>query len=195
MYALGESDARVKPFVLLIHKWAAASGLAKVSKGKFHSIQLTYLAMSFLQQLSQPILPPLEKFYTIHNAGESNVSINMHPIEFQTNNTNTIGELFREFLEYYVAFDVNANVVTMRTVEKLSKPPVKSAPVVVGKGAKKKQHVIPMYLEKIFFPDENFAENITDIDYEIFLMAIKKTLSALDDHSKSDKKGIMEFLL
>lgn len=192
LYALSELDHRVKPFVLLVHKWAEGVGVAKVSKGKFFSIQLTYLALHFLQRAKQPILPPLEKLYTIQNADQPTMSIDIHQFDFKTDNTNAISELFREFLEYYAAFDVSKNVVTMRTLDDVLKP-VNSAPVV--KETRRMPTVIPMYMEKIFFPNGNFAGNITDIDYQLLLIAIQKTLSALDEYSNSDKKEVLQFLV
>lgn len=202
LYALGELDARVRPFILLVHKWAAAVGLAKVSKGKFQSIQLTYLAIHFLQQLPQPMLPPLQPFYTVHSAEcQANAAtIDVQPIDFKPTNTDSIGALFRQFLLYYAAFDVNTTVITTRTVEKLAKPvpDTSNAPppsVVEGKVSRKKSTPVvrPMYMEKIFVPNGNIADNITDIDHSMFLIQIENTLKTLD--RSSDKKEVAEFLL
>lgn len=192
LYALNQLDARVKPFVLLVHKWAEGKGIAKVAKGSFYSIQLTYLALHFLQHSKQPLLPPLEELYTIHNADQPTVAIDIQPFDFKTDNTNSTSELFREFLEYYSALDVSKYVVSMRTSDPVLKP-VNNTTVV--KETRRKPKIIPMYMEKIFFPNGNFAENITDYEYQLFLSALQKTMSDLDEYHRSDKKEILDFLL
>lgn len=167
--------------------------MAKVSKGKFQSIQLTYLAIHFLQQLAQPMLPPLQPFYTVHSADQSSASIDVQPIDFKPTNTDSIGALFRQFLLYYAAFDVNTTVITTRTAEKLPKPEPDTSnatPAVEGKVSRKKT---PMYMEKIFVPNGNIADNITDIDYSMFMIQIENTLKGLDE--SSDQKEVAEFLL
>lgn len=193
LYALSDIDARVRPFVLLVHKWAAAMKQSKLGKGNFQSIQITYLALYFLQQLKQPLLPPLEQLYCIENAA-STVSIHIKSFEFKSNNTNTLGELFREFLEFYAAFEVSKYAISMRSAEQFLKP-VNTEPVAKNSNPFKVKPGKPMYMEQIFFTENNFADNITDIDYDLFLIAINQTIKEVDESGASDKKTILPFLL
>lgn len=166
---------------------------SKLGRGKFFSIQITYLALRFLQQTKQPLLPPLGQLYSIENIGPT-VSIDIKTIEFKSNNTSTLGELFREFLEYYATFEVNKYAVSLRLAEQLLKPT--SKPVEKHSNPLKTPPGKPMYMEQIFFSESNFAENIADIDYDLFLIAIKSTMKVLDETGTSDNnKAILPFLL
>lgn len=194
LYALGHINPRVRPFVLLVHKWADAMNLTKFGKGKFHSIQITYLALNFLQQIKEPLLPPLEQLYSIENT-ESAVSIDLKPFEFKSNNTSALGELFIEFLEYYAVFEASKYSVTLRLAEKLEKPVNKEPVAKISSNPLKTQNTKPLHMEQIFFPESNFADNITDIDYELFSIAISKTIKDLDERGTGDNKRIVPFLM
>lgn len=191
MYLMGLMDARIRPFVFLVRRWAHEFKITQSgARDKFTNFQLTYMALSFLQHVKEPILPTATEICQQHQIDSNNEAeryanpflFDINQIKFKTNNTSSIYELFLQFLEFYQSYDLSRNMITVRTTEIMPKTdPEPTA----------------LYLENIFDPKASWGVNVTDAECNSFKTMAKETLVNLkskcfEKTTKNDKWGLLE---
>ncbi|XP_039614311.1 poly(A) RNA polymerase GLD2 isoform X2 [Polypterus senegalus] len=98
-------EKRVRPIILVVKKWARHRGINDASRGTLSSYSLVLMVLHYLQTLSKPVIPSLQKEYP-----ESfNPTMQLHLVHegpsnippYISKNGSTLGELFQGFLKYY----------------------------------------------------------------------------------------------
>lgn len=171
-------DARVQPLIFLIRRWANEF---KVTKSRatdtFSNFHLTYMALSFLQKLQQPILPALDEL-PMENGS---FVFDRDRMSFATTNTSSMQQLFEQFLEHYIQFDAAKYKVSLLTHELCPK---------VEPGA--------MELQNVYAPAESWGGNISTAEYDTMKIMARETLSEMRQHRPTkvaaERWGILELL-
>lgn len=165
MYVLGLLDARVRPFIFLIQRWVHEHSLSPLGKDKLSTTHVTYMALSFLQQLPAPVLPTVDEIYNqlnINDADRLYKPIDLAQIKFHSNNTSSVIELFQAFLVHYLSYDMEKYMISLRTTEKIPRPDAVETTIC---------------LQNIFVPNDSLSENIDIDQLHTFLSAIQNTLN------------------
>lgn len=193
MYALGVIDPRVRPFIFLIRRWAREFKITKHGPNdRFTNFQLSYVALSFLQNLKEPVLPTFSEMLHMMKAAHRNDEsydpmkqfyfINLDHIHFQSKNTNSLFELFCQFMDYYRTFDFSKYVITLN-----------------ARGKIEKTHAQPLQLQNLFNADTTIAENISEQELQTLKIMMEETLGELEHISLkpdgSDEWGILGLIL
>lgn len=128
----GELDPRVRPLTFSIRRWAQSCGLTNPSPGRWISnFSLSCLVMYFLQQLRQPILPPIGALVKAASAADIRVTedgINctfardLDRLGFRSRNTSSLSELLLQFFEFYSQFDFHNRAISLNEARALAKP-------------------------------------------------------------------------
>lgn len=113
------ADLRVRPMILVVKKWARYNNINDASKGTLSSYTLVLMVLHYLQTLSEPVLPSLQRDYP-----ESfNPSMNLdmvpegpkHIPPYISRNQSSLGELLLGFLKYYATeFSWDKQVISVR---------------------------------------------------------------------------------
>lgn len=132
LYMFGELDPRVRPLTFSIRRWAQSCGLTNPSPGRWISnFSLSCLVMYFLQQLRQPILPPIGALVKAASAADIRVTedgINctfardLDRLGFRSRNTSNLSELLLQFFEFYSQFDFHNRAISLNEGRALAKP-------------------------------------------------------------------------
>lgn len=180
MYAFGMMDERVRPFVFLVRTWEKEYKQRQYNSREFlTNFQITYMALSFLQQLKEPVLPTYDQIVKqlSENAQDDGFLakyfiFDLNQIQFQSKNTNTIYELFCEFLEYYSTFNFAENMITLRTTEKLTKV-----------------EPWPLYLDNIFVKNSGWGDSVTEMECTYFKSKANGALKELQQSQCKTNDG------
>lgn len=185
-------DSRVRPFVFLVRRWAKEFKLTRHGPGdSMTNFQISYMALSFLQNVTEPVIPTfddmiqiLESYGTEKFDDFSNKSFifDLNKIRFQSKNTSTIFELFRQFLEYYQDFDFDKYMVTLRQVGKF--------PKIDGRA---------LHLENMFRPTGVWGDNVSKFEIDTFKIMIREAIAEVDlintePQGNDDEWGILGLL-
>lgn len=165
MYVLGLLDPRIRPFIFLIQQWVFAHSLSPLGKDKLSTTHISYMALSFLQQLPDPVLPTVAEIYKQLKINDSNrlyQPIDLAQINFQSKNNSSVAELFDQFLLHYISFDLESNIISLRTTEKIPKASGEESTIC---------------LENVFRINENLSENIDVDQLHSLLSSIQNTLN------------------
>ncbi|XP_001657730.2 poly(A) RNA polymerase, mitochondrial [Aedes aegypti] len=178
LYLFGQIDPRVQPLTFCIRKWAQAVGLTNHAPGYWiTNFSLTMLVMYFLQQLKEPILPPINKL--VQNASPTDLRItesqincsflrDISKLDFKTSNTSTLEDLLLQFFEFYSHFDFNQRAISLN----------------VGTSILKPDHS-PMYIVNPLETILNVSKNVNLEETELFRIQVRNALWLLDTHDKS----------
>lgn len=191
MYVMGLMDARVRPFISLVRRWAYEFKVTQSgSRDKFTNFQLTYMALCFLQHVKDPVLPTAAEIFNQHQINSNNAVeryastflFDINQIKFKTNNTSSIFELFIQFLEFYQAFDIGGNIITIGTTDIIQKTDPESS---------------PLLLENIFDSASSWGGNVSEGECNTFKLLAKETLLELTNKDfsktrKNEKWGLLE---
>lgn len=179
MYTFGKLDPRVKPFTFLTRIWEKEFKERQFkSRENLTNFQLTYMALSFLQNLNEPVLPTYNEIVeqlTNNDAKQLRDLLNqdfmfdVSRIQFKSKNTSSVYELFKQFLEYYTNFDFTEHMITLKTTEKISKI-----------------EPYPLYLENIFVENGVWGDSVSEFECNYFKL---KTNEALKELQHSQKKA------
>ncbi|RTG82595.1 poly(A) RNA polymerase GLD2, partial [Schistosoma bovis] len=119
MYA--KIDWRVRPLGIFIKHWAQCLDIHDAQRGRLSTYCLLLMLIHYLQTACiPPILPNLqEKFPNLFNYTmepyELDMNIELPWNELQSNNSNSLAELFTGFIYYYTnQFDFNKWAITIR---------------------------------------------------------------------------------
>lgn len=192
MYVLGVLDARVRPFIFLVRRWAREFKITRHGPGdRFTNFQLSYISLSFLQNLQEPVIPTVDdmiKMMSAYGTGEQIdlkdqlFIFDLNRIQFESKNTSSIFELFYQFLEYYQSYDFQNRMVTLQK-----------------KGIIPKPRLTPLYIENIFDTEATVGDNISESEITTLKIMMRETLDELDnlelEPNGSDEWGLLGLLL
>lgn len=123
LYCYSQMDWRVRPLVLIVKLWAHAHNINDAKNMTISSYSLVLMVINFLQcGVSPPVLPCLHGMYHGKFSPHSDIqSINIHEDlrPFYSDNTQTLGELLYDFLQYYVNFDFSQFAISVRLAGKI----------------------------------------------------------------------------
>lgn len=173
MYAMSLLDARIRPFIFMVRQWAKEFILNRHQRKEyFTNFQISYMCLSFLQQLKEPLVPTFEDVMKQIGQSESaNVGnilrepfiFDLDRFEFHTKNTSTVLELFQQFLNYYAHYDLSTYMVTVRTTEKLAKPEAAN-----------------LFLENVFDSTTPWGGNVSDAECSTLKIMALDSLKKLE---------------
>lgn len=186
MYTFGTFDERVKPFVFLVRTWEKEFKERPFnSRDYFTNFQLTYMALSFLQQVKEPILPTYDDILKQLALNDTDLSdkdffLDLSRIHFKSKNTSTVPELFCQFLEYYSTFNFAENMITLKTTEMLPKV-----------------EAWPLYLDNVFVKNTGWGDTVTEIECNYFKLKSEEALNELikSQHRTGDEAwGLLKIM-
>lgn len=176
MYTMGMLDRRIRPFIFMVRRWAKEFEITRYNaRDNFTNFQLSYMCLSFLQQLKQPIIPTFDEVMRQMDQTKSkdgaNTVRNMFMFDcdrfqFETKNSDTVLELFKQFLDYYEEFDFSKYMISLRSIEQRPKPDPS-----------------PLYLENIFDSTHPWGGNVSDAETSTFKIMIRQTQEEMDQCS------------
>lgn len=166
----------------MVRRWAQEIQLS--SKTRTHAItnfQLTCLVLSFLQQLPEPILPTVPEL--VSKARKSDVRQSednrsytflrdINAIQFQTQNTSSLEELFIQFLEFYGSFDYTKYLVSLT-----SKKPIR------------KIEPTALQIANPFEMEQNWSRNVTSEESTALKMHAQDSFADLMDMDATATKS------
>lgn len=173
-HIFGEIDERVRPLVFLVRRWAQEVQLtSKTRTNSITNFQITCLVLSFLQQLSDPIIPTVPEL--VSKARKSDVRYSddsrsytflrdINEIEFRTQNTSSLEQLFVQFLEFYGTFNFMKHLVSLT-----SKKPIQ------------KIEPSPLQIANPFEMEQNWSPNVSIDECAAFKMHAQDTFADLMD--------------
>lgn len=172
MYAMGLLDPRIRPFIFMVRRWAKEFEITRYNaRDNFTNFQLTYMCLTFLQQLKEPLVPTFEDVMrqignseskSIGNIVKDSFIFNFDRFQFKTKNTNTVLELFVQFLEFYESFDFDTHIITVRSTDKIPKP-----------------EPSPLYLENVFDANNFWGGNVSGAECSTLKIMIREALEEL----------------
>lgn len=120
-------DRRARPFIFMVRRWAKEFEITRyTARNNFTNFQLSYMCLTFLQQLKQPIIPTFDDIMRQMDSTNSNYQklkrqrnvfifiFDCVSFQFETKNTDTVLELFKQFLDYHEAFDFSKYMISLR---------------------------------------------------------------------------------
>lgn len=177
LYELGIMDPRIQPLVFLIRRWAHEFEITKSrTTDNFSNFHLTFMALSFLQKLPQPVLPTLSEL-PFENG---QYIFDRDRMSFKTSNTSSTLELFRQFLEFYMNFEVK-NVLSLITADLL---PTNDPSALM--------------LQNVYEPSQSWGGNVSSAEFDTLKIMARETLSEMQiyqqDKVKDERWGLLELL-
>lgn len=176
MYTMGMLDRRIRPFIFMVRRWAKEFEITRYNaRDNFTNFQLSYMCLSFLQQLKQPIIPTFDEVMRQMDQTKSkdgaNTVRNMFMFDcdrfqFETKNSDTVLELFKQFLDYYEEFDFSKYMISLRSIEQRPKPDPSA-----------------LYLENIFDSTHPWGGNVSDAETSTFKIMIRQTQEEMEQCS------------
>ncbi|XP_075154293.1 uncharacterized protein LOC142227936 isoform X2 [Haematobia irritans] len=121
LHCYSQMDWRLRPLVLVIKLWAQHHNINNAKNMTISSYSLVLMVIHFLQYAANPpVLPCLhqmfpDKFPFLRSNDFGYVDMNETMGPYESENNQTIGELFLDFLEYYSNFDYSQNAISVRT--------------------------------------------------------------------------------
>ncbi|XP_053948280.1 poly(A) RNA polymerase gld-2 homolog B isoform X1 [Anastrepha ludens] len=121
LYCYSQLDWRLRPMVLVTKLWAQYHNINNAKNMTISSYSLVLMVIHFLQYAVSPaVLPCLhelfpDKFHLLRSNDFGHVDMGESIGPFESKNTQTIGELFLYFLEYYSCFEYSQYAISIRT--------------------------------------------------------------------------------
>lgn len=180
LYMFGQMDARVRPLVFCIRRWAQSSGLTNSSPGRWISnFSLTMLVLFFLQSLKQPILPSIN--HLIRKARKEDTKVtedninctflrDLNALGFKTTNASSVDELLIEFYEFYSSFDFSNRGISLNEAKSILKP----------------DHCA-MYIVNPLEPLLNVSKNLSLEETERFRIEVRNAAWILESDMQSNR--------
>lgn len=152
---------------------------SKTRTNSITNFQLTCLVLSFLQQLPEPIIPTVPEL--VSKARNEDVRYSddkrsytflrdFSELEFKTQNTSSLEELFVQFLEFHGTFDFTKFLVSLT-----SKKPIR------------KIEQSPLQIANPFEMEQNWSRNVSSEECAAFKMHAQDTFTDLMDIDSATK--------
>ncbi|XP_055541581.1 poly(A) RNA polymerase, mitochondrial [Wyeomyia smithii] len=180
LYLFAQIDPRVQPLTCCVRKWAQSVGLTNQAPGYWiTNFSLTMLVMYFLQQLSDPILPAINKLTQSATKADLRITANhvscsflrdVSRLDFKTKNTAKLDELLLQFFDFYASFDFSQRAISLNLGSSILKP----------------DHS-PMYIVNPLETTLNVSKNINLEETELFRIQVRNALWLLDTHDRSTR--------
>lgn len=192
MYTMGMLDRRIRPFIFMVRRWAKEFEITRYNaRDNFTNFQLSYMCLSFLQQLKEPIIPTLDDVLRQmertkpKDSSKSDRDVFMFDcdrFQFETKNTDTVLELFKQFLDYYEVFDFSKYMISLRSIDKRQKPDPS-----------------PLYLDNVFDSTHPWGGNVSDAETSTLKIMIRQTQEEMEQCSakpndKNEDWGLLEII-
>lgn len=176
----------------MVRRWAKEFEITRYNaRDNFTNFQLSYMCLSFLQQLKEPIIPTLDDVIRQMDCTNSNGSsstdrkifmFDCDRFQFETKNTDTVLELFKQFLDYYEAFDFSKYMISLRSIEQRLKPDPS-----------------PVYLENVFDSTHPWGGNVSDAETSTFKIMIRQTQQEMEQcsakpNNQAEDWGLLEII-
>lgn len=187
MYIFANLDKRVQPFIFTVRRWAKEFKITKSNFGdNFTNFQFTYMALYFLQNLDEPILPVFDDLIEKSQSKDANKSVKstflhgLYEMPFQSKNKSSLTELFIQFLEFYESFDFSNRMISLKT-----------------RKVQSKTDPSPLVLENVFVPNASWGHNVSEYECNTLKIMIRETFSELEDCNtqpidKNQRWGLLE---
>lgn len=179
MYTMGLMDPRIPKFIFLVRWWAKEFKVTRNYRDNFTNFHLTYMCLSFLLQLKDPLIPTFDDVIERHGFDEVDnildiskksfaIGFDCDRIQFKSENTSTVLELFTQFLQYFGSFDFDTQAITVKTNKKISKFDVAS-----------------VFLENPFDSSSkcSVADNVSNAECISMQIVMRETLEELEQCS------------
>lgn len=178
LYEFSIIDPRIQPLVFLIRRWASEFDITKSrTTDTFTNFHLTFMALSFLQQLPQPVLPTLNEL-PFENG---KYIFDRDRISFTITNTSTILDLFKQFLEHYIEFDESKYTLSL-----------------ISRDLCPKNDPSALSLQNVYEPSESWGGNVSTGEYDTLRIMARETLAEMQNHRQSkvndERWGLLELL-
>ncbi|XP_062873689.1 poly(A) RNA polymerase GLD2 [Trichomycterus rosablanca] len=120
-------ENRVRPLILVIKKWASHHRINDASRGTLSSYTLVLMVLHYLQTLTEPVIPCLQKDYPECFSPVMDIHLvpdgPKHIPPYMSKNQSSLGDLFLGFLKYYATvFKWGKNLISIREAKALPKP-------------------------------------------------------------------------
>lgn len=161
-YNFGQIDERVREIIFTVRRWAQIVGLTNPSPGRWiTNFSLSSLVIFFLQQLQDPLLPPINNFKILSGSSSSDSGVN--DATFVANNNINLGELLLQFFEFYSSFDFSNRAISMNEGRTVNKPDHSA-----------------MYIINPFDKTHNVSKNVSFEECERFRMEVRNAAWTLE---------------
>uniref|UniRef100_UPI00358E6329 poly(A) RNA polymerase GLD2 isoform X1 n=1 Tax=Myxine glutinosa TaxID=7769 RepID=UPI00358E6329 len=118
LQAYSRADPRVKPFVMVVKKWATRRDINNASQGTLSSYSLVLMAIYYLQVLQNPVVPCLQKEHP--ELLNSQLEIGKIPRcsrnvpSFISKNTMSLAQLLEGFFDHFSTFSWAEKIISIR---------------------------------------------------------------------------------
>lgn len=119
MFTLGQMDDRARPFIFFIRRWAEECGVIRNIQPSPHitNFMLTCMVIFFLQQLKEPVLPPIKAFLP-NSDGTNGLNgkqfvTDTSKLNFTSKNSDSMHSLLVEFFTYYSTFRYDKHAINI----------------------------------------------------------------------------------
>lgn len=175
-YNFGQIDLRIRCLIFTIRKWAQVIGLTNPSPGRWiTNFSLSSLVIFFLQQVEEPLLPPINNFkpFTLNDSTANEKGLSS--TQFVSNKNIRLEELLLQFFEYYSSFDFLNKAISMSE----------------GKIVNKPDHSA-MYIINPFDKTHNVSKNVSFEECERFKMEVRNAAWILETELEHNVKMIKQ---
>lgn len=178
-YIFGQIDNRVQPLLFAAQRWIKKIQANQKRPPALTNFHVTCLVISFLQQIPKPILPTVKQLIaqarpedTRHTIDDENYSFlrDLSQLEFKTKNSDSLEELFMQFLEYYGTFDFKKNLINLYST-----------------GTYPKLAESGLQIMNPFVVEQNWGRNVTSDDCAEIKTEAQYTLGDLLDEFENGK--------
>lgn len=179
-HTFSEIDDRVQPLLFAAQRWIKKIQANQKRPAALTNFHVTCLVLSFLQQIPTPILPPVKQLiarartedtrHTIDNESYSFLR-DMSQLDFRTTNSDSLEELFMQFLEYYGTFDFKRNLINLYNTG--------TFPKLADSG---------LQIMNPFVVDQNWSRNVTSDECTEIKTEAQYTLGDLLDEFENGKR-------
>ncbi|XP_017082597.2 poly(A) RNA polymerase gld-2 homolog A [Drosophila eugracilis] len=120
LYCYSQLDWRVRPMALTVKQWAQYHNINNAKNMTISSYSLMLMVIHFLQVgVNPPVLPCLHKLYPdkfglLQPSDFGYVDMNEVMPPYQSENTQSLGELLLSFLHYYSMFEYGKYAISIR---------------------------------------------------------------------------------
>lgn len=177
LYTFGEIDKRVRPFVFYIRAWAKEADILRTfpSQG-LSNFMITSLAIFFLQQLPNPILPPADDFISLKDIAENIQQVtDISKLSFKTKNTSSLADLLLDFFNYYSSLNYSKDALS-----------------IASGSLKANKSGDSIHIYNLLDQGHNICRNVNDFERNQFIEKCRLSRDAITT-SKADAVGLLEF--
>lgn len=180
LHLCGEIDDRVRPFIFFIRRWAESVCITTKLRpsNNITNFQLSCLVLYFFQQLSNPILPPIDSMLIASPQNQFASLKSKTKLAFESRNTDTLEQLLEQFFAFYSAFDFDIKTISLNTAE-----------------AMKKGNIYSMHIVNPLDYAHNICGNVNSFRCKEFNDKSKKALDQFREMKKSNNIKISNLLI